>query len=69
MKRRLANRVRSGWWWVGVAAGVMYFASEIRPPALWLGFCLSLSALVFITHRTNIKRLLAGQESRLTRQE
>jgi glycerol-3-phosphate acyltransferase PlsY len=53
----------------GIAASVMYFCSEIRPPALWLGFCLAVAALVFLTHRANIKRLIAGQESRLTRRE
>jgi glycerol-3-phosphate acyltransferase PlsY len=53
----------------GASAAVIYFGSEIRPSILWLGFCLAVSALVFITHRANIKRLLAGQESRLTRQE
>lgn len=53
----------------GVAASILYFTSEIRPSALWLGFCLAVSALVFLTHRANIKRLISGEESRLTRPE
>jgi glycerol-3-phosphate acyltransferase PlsY len=53
----------------GLGATVIYYTGSIRPPALWLGFCLAVAALVLVTHRANIKRLIAGQESPLTRQE
>jgi len=53
----------------GVAALVHYFWSETRPTSLWLAFCLVVSGLVFVTHRANLRRLLAGTETRLTRQK
>jgi glycerol-3-phosphate acyltransferase PlsY len=53
----------------GAVAALIYFASELRPPVLGVGFGLAVSALFFNTPRANNTRLLAGQESRLTRQE
>jgi glycerol-3-phosphate acyltransferase PlsY len=53
----------------GVAAVIQYFRSQPRPHWLWLTFCVVLPALVFITHRGNIRRLLSGTETRLTRQK
>jgi glycerol-3-phosphate acyltransferase PlsY len=52
-----------------VAAIVQYFRNAPHPPALWLGFCLVVSALVFVTHRANLRRLANGTETRLTRQK
>jgi glycerol-3-phosphate acyltransferase PlsY len=53
----------------GLASVAVYFRSQPRPPGLWLGFCLAVVVMVFVTHRANIRRLLAGTESRLTRQK
>lgn len=52
-----------------LTVAIQYFRSMPRPHWLWLGFCLSLCLLVFVTHRANIRRLLAGTETRLTRQK
>lgn len=53
----------------GAAAAVIYGAAASRPPVEWLLFCLVVSLLVFLTHRSNLRRLLSGKETRLTRSE
>ncbi len=52
-----------------VAAVWQYVRTEPRPYWLWLAFCVALPALVIVTHRANIRRLIAGTETRLTRQK
>lgn len=53
----------------GATAIVTYVTAQPRPPLLWLCFCLVVTGVVFFTHRANIRRLMAGSESRLTRQK
>jgi glycerol-3-phosphate acyltransferase PlsY len=53
----------------GLAATLSFLWSQPRPSGLWLGFCLAVTVLVFVTHRTNLRRLASGTESRLTRQK
>ena len=52
-----------------VSALVIYLVGDPRPPVGWLAFCVGMGLLVFVTHRSNIRRLLAGQETRLTKQD
>lgn len=53
----------------GLSAVVLYVVRRPQPSLLWLGFCVAVSVLVFVTHKSNIRRLLSGTESRLTRQK
>jgi glycerol-3-phosphate acyltransferase PlsY len=52
-----------------LAAGVVYLRGRGGISGEWLAFCGALAALVFFTHRANIRRLLAGRETRLTKRE
>lgn len=48
---------------------VQYLRTEPSPHWVWLAFCMTLPVLVVLTHRANIRRLMAGTETRLTRQK
>jgi glycerol-3-phosphate acyltransferase PlsY len=53
---------------VATAVAGFVFRSP-RPPWEWLGFCMLLGLMVFWTHRSNLKRIIQGTETRLTRRE
>lgn len=51
---------------IAVVGAVQYRSRpELYSPE-WLGFCLLIGVVVLVTHRSNIKRLLQGTETRLT---
>jgi glycerol-3-phosphate acyltransferase PlsY len=52
-----------------LTAGVTYLRGRGSLSWEWLAFCGALAALVFFTHRGNIRRLISGTETRLTKRE
>lgn len=52
-----------------LTAGVTYLRGRGDLSWEWLAFCGALAALVFFTHRGNIRRLISGTETRLTKRE
>jgi glycerol-3-phosphate acyltransferase PlsY len=61
----LATRISSLSALVAAAATPLWLWAFGRPDALWLG--LALAVLVFVRHRANIARLIAGTEPRIGR--
>lgn len=52
---------------IAVAGSIHYWTQPNLLSPEWLGFCLLIGLVVLITHRSNIKRLLQGTETRLTK--
>ena len=52
---------------IALVGGLQYGSHPDRYSPEWLGFCLLIGLVVLVTHRSNIKRILQGTETRLTR--
>jgi glycerol-3-phosphate acyltransferase PlsY len=50
-----------------ISAALIYFGRRPALPVDWLIFAVAVGAMIFYTHRRNIRRLLRGEEAPLTK--
>lgn len=52
---------------IALAGSIQYWRQPNLLSPEWLGFCLLIGLVVLVTHRSNLKRILQGTETRLTK--